>query len=126
MTANVILMTRQLPRDATGLAIRRQIIRSVGSVGANIAEGHGRYTLGAYKNHLSIAKGSACETDSWIDLLRRIGFISSEVGHELHGKLVSLIAVLTSKIRYLESRIAQSPRMGEEPVEYAVGDGGGD
>ena len=45
------------------------MMRSAGSVPANIAEGYGRYSQAAYRSHLSIARGSLFETQSWIDLL---------------------------------------------------------
>ncbi|MEO6197411.1 MAG: four helix bundle protein [Dehalococcoidia bacterium] len=118
VAADVILLTRDLPRDAAALAITRQMVRSAGSIGANIAEGHGRYSLGAYKNHLSIAKGSACETDSWLDLLKRTGLIAAESEQRLHERMLSLIALLTSKIRALEEKARQTVGIREDAAEY--------
>ena len=68
-----------LPRDSVASVLGRQIMASAASIGANIAEGHGRYAVGAYRNHLSIARGSACETDGWLDLLHRAGYIDEEM-----------------------------------------------
>jgi four helix bundle protein len=100
----IIRLARRLPRDVAGREMARQLSRSAGSIGANIAEGHGRYTLGAYRNHLSIAKGSASEVDSWIDLLRRLEDITPEEEGPLHRQAVSLLRILTAKIKALEEK----------------------
>jgi four helix bundle protein len=62
-----------------------QLVRAAGSVPANIAEGYGRYSQGAYRNHLSIARGSLFESESWIDLLFQAGHLSAEVNASLFG-----------------------------------------
>ena len=78
LTLEIVKIVSRLPNDRVAKTLGPQIIRAASSIAANIAEGHGRYTLGAHRNHLSIAKGSACETDSWLDLLRRAGYLDSE------------------------------------------------
>ena len=65
----IVKLAGKLPNDRVAPTLARQVVRSASSVSANIAEGHGRYSLGAHRNHLSIAKGAVCETDSWVDLL---------------------------------------------------------
>jgi four helix bundle protein len=51
--------------DPRGKAISQQIIRSAGSISANIEEGHGR-GYGKQRNwFLSVAIGSARETKGW-------------------------------------------------------------
>jgi four helix bundle protein len=104
LALEVIHLTAALPRSAANDVLTRQIIRSATSIGANIAEGHGRYTPRAHAQHLSIAKGSACETDSWLDLLKRSGS-------------------LTAKIRSL-SRMAADSRLEDERGEYVVEEDG--
>ena len=93
-----------LPRDNTAQVIARQLVASAGSIGANIAEGHGRFSLGAHRYHLSIAKGSACESDGWLDLLRRAGYIGADTEGRLHADCVEIIRMLTAKILDLERR----------------------
>ncbi|HEX9640656.1 MAG TPA: four helix bundle protein, partial [Candidatus Krumholzibacteria bacterium] len=65
---DVSRLVDDLPNTRSADVIGRQLLRSATSVGANIAEGHARYTFGAYRNHLSIAKGSAAESEHWVDL----------------------------------------------------------
>jgi four helix bundle protein len=81
-----------------------QLVRAATSIAANIAEGHGRFTLPAYRNHLSIAKGSACEARSWLDLLLRLGHVDAAAAQHLDGLCGELIAALTRRIRSLEQQ----------------------
>jgi four helix bundle protein len=90
--------------------VARQIIRSASSIAANIAEGHGRFTSGANANHLLIARGSAAETDSWLDMLRRMKAITPAKEAELCAKTDEVIAMLTSMARSLQ----RSPKLREQ------------
>jgi four helix bundle protein len=124
IAVEVFQLAERLPKTPAVTTVVRQLVASAGSVSANIAEGHGRFTFGAYKNHLSIAKGSACETDNWIDLLRRTGHVSPEVEQSLHSQIFALLALLTYKIRQLEARQKgtqdSAGRIGESPFEYGT------
>jgi len=84
-----------------------QIQKSAVSVAANIAEGHGRKTLGEYLHHLSIARGSLMELETHLIIAARLSYLrpsrtlleeSAEVGRMLNG----LIA-------HLKKRVAGSP-----------------
>ena len=55
-----------------------QVRRAAVSVAANIAEGHGRETSGAFVQFLRIAQGSLKETETHIILSERLGFAQSE------------------------------------------------
>ncbi|WP_390621276.1 four helix bundle protein [Maioricimonas rarisocia] len=55
-----------------------QLRRAATSIPANIAEGKGRATTGAYLNHLSIAVGSVAEVDTYLELARRLQYITRE------------------------------------------------
>lgn len=117
----IIQLTRKLPQTWSNAIIARQIIASATSIGANIAEGHGRYTPGAHSNHLSIAKGSTAETDSWLDMLRRDGLISTEEEHMLHTECIEIMAMLTSKILDLESlNVKSTKRLRESTTTYIL------
>jgi len=119
LALEVLKLVQRLPSGWGTAVIARQIIGSATSIGANIAEGHGRFTPGAHRNHLSIAKGSAAETDSWLDLLCRAGHLSEEEEARLHTECHEIMAMLTSKIRKLGDSVNQSPSVvREETASY--------
>jgi four helix bundle protein len=119
----MIQLTQRLPQNWANAVLARQIISAATSIGANIAEGHGRYTLSAHGNHLSIAKGSTAETDSWLDLLRREGRITPGEEAPLHTECMEIMTMLKSKILDLE-RLEQSrqSKIRETPAAYEPGD----
>jgi four helix bundle protein len=55
-----------------------QILRSVVSVPANIAEGQGRTGSKELLHHLSIANGSLHEVETHLHLARRFGYLDDE------------------------------------------------
>lgn len=112
--------TRKLPQNWTNAVLVRQIVSSAYSVGTNIAEGHGRYTLGAHRNHLLIARGSAAETDSWLDGLRREGCITAAEESVLVEAYSEIIAMLTSKVRMLDQQTSRSGELHEEQELYQL------
>jgi four helix bundle protein len=119
----MVQLTHRLPQSWANAVIARQIITAATSVGANIAEGHGRYTPGAHGNHLEIAKGSAAETDSWADILRREGHISAEKDAAIHAACLEVMLLLKIKILDLEKLEPRSNRrIRETAADYMDGE----
>ena len=120
----VVRLVDGLPTRRSVDVASRQLVRAATSVAANIAEGHGRFTLPAYRNHLSIAKGSACEALSWLDLLSRLGHVDAAAGNSLEDRCEELIAALTRRIRSLEQQ-EKERRVREvgSPYEAGLNDG---
>jgi four helix bundle protein len=59
-------LIRTWPKTMQAQVISRQLFRTATSVGANIAEGHGRHQGREYIHCLAIAQGSANEVDHWL------------------------------------------------------------
>jgi four helix bundle protein len=115
----VIKMSEKLPKTWAAEIIAKQIVRSSGSVCANIAEGYGRYSLAAQRHHFSIARGEAYETDSWAAVLLETGYITSATQTEIHAACVEVIKLLTSKMVDLEQQIAAAPKSKQTLKEAA-------
>jgi four helix bundle protein len=108
--------TAKLPRSRNVDVNSNQVLRSSGSVSANIAEGHGRFYQAAYRNHLSIARGSLFETESWIDLLFKDGSLSEEINRKLVEQCHELARLLSSPMIAMD----KNPRIREESGAYEV------
>ena len=124
MAVDVIRLVRRLPRsDDAVRVIARQVIAAAGSVGANIAEGHGRMSRKAYRQYLVISRGSASEVGSWLDLLKRLELLTEDQESPLQDELDSLIGLLTYKIRSLAEADAASTKgvIHEEQPTYRPG-----
>ena len=92
----------RLGEDARGRAVSGQLIRSCGSVSANIEEGHGR-GYGKQRNwFLSVAIGSARETKGWYWRARRL--LSSEVVDHRLALADEVIALLVDEHHRQRSR----------------------
>lgn len=72
-----------LMKDRRGQAIAEQIIRSCGSISANIEEGYGRGFGRDYARFLKYSVGSARETQGWY-LRSRLLLANEVVEHRLH------------------------------------------
>ena len=118
----VVKMTERLPDTIAARVLARQIVAAAGSVPANIAEGHGRYSRAAYRNHLSIARGSVCEVETWIDLLARAAYIPADLAGDLAARCNEILAGLTSQMRALERKLRSdgSPRVSDDSAEYLI------
>ena len=78
----------------------KQIVRSADSVGANIAEGNGRYNSKDNQRFVKIARGSLYETIHWLRLACYRKLISSEQVN----KIKPIIDELSPKLNaYLNS-----------------------
>ncbi len=109
-----------LPKDSVAAVLGRQVMASAASIRANVAEGYGRYAVGAYRNHLSIAQGSACETDGWLDLLRKAGYIDEETESKLHGLCMEVVKLLTTGMIGLDKKRNAAGGIREESLPYGL------
>ena len=88
----------RLMRDVRGRAIAEQLIRSVGSICANIEEGYGRGFGRDYAHFLGYALGSARETQGWY--FRSKHLLSSDVLEHRLALIDEIIALLVKAIGY--------------------------
>lgn len=88
----------RLMKDVRGRAIAEQLIRSAGSICANIEEGYGRGFGRDYAHFLGYALGSARETQGWY--FRAKHLLSSEVLEHRLALIDEIIALLVKAIGY--------------------------
>jgi four helix bundle protein len=106
LVEDVYKLTKSLPPDER-FGLISQIQRAVVSIPANIAEGHGRRSTGAYLNHLSISYGSLMELETHIHIAHRLNYIEQKLLDALLNKTSEIGRMLNGLRRALhpESRI---------------------
>src|SRR6266404_3601516 len=70
-------LTRAYPAEER-YGLVSQVRRAAASVAANIAEGQGRHHIKEFLNHLSMARGSLMEVETFLLLSERVGYVSPD------------------------------------------------
>ena len=94
--------TRSFPREET-FGLTSQIRRAAASVAANIAEGHGRETSGAFVQFLRVAQGSLKELETHVMLSCRVGMLASPKADRLLERSEEIGRMLRALIRSLQT-----------------------
>ncbi|NBD34104.1 MAG: four helix bundle protein [Cyanobacteria bacterium] len=91
--------------------VGKQIIRSADSIGANIAEGNGRYNYKDNQRFIKIARGSLYETRHWL----RLAYNRKLLTEEQINQIKPLIEELSPKLNaYLNSMKKHEPITNNE------------
>ena len=93
---------KSIKPSCAGDVIIKQLLRSVTSIGANIAEGYGRFEGKEFTRFLRIAYGSSIETDNWLTMLSDSYLISSEAASELIKNNEEILKMLTTMIKKIK------------------------
>jgi four helix bundle protein len=67
--------------------VGKQLVRAADSIAANLAEGHGRYHFKENRNFCYYSRGSAQETQTWIEKAVRRDLIPDETARSLYRDL---------------------------------------
>ena len=102
LVAEAYRLSRSLPASER-YGLRSQIQRAAISVPANIAEGNARNQLGAYLNHLRLAKGSLAELETLFALGTRLSFFDERAVQQHLKAADDLSRMLATLIRRLEA-----------------------
>jgi four helix bundle protein len=117
VTKEVNALVKNWPNIMQAQEISRQMFRSASSVGANIAEGHGRHQGTEYIHYLIMAQGSANETEHWLHTARDCGLGPDERISEIVKLNNEVVRMIISTIATLRAN-QRSRNIKEEPADY--------
>jgi four helix bundle protein len=102
---DIVLTWNVFAKDTTG----KQLVRSADSIGANIAEGSGRYSFQDNRRFIRIARGSLYETQHWLRRAVRRKLLSPEQTVELREIVKNLVPMLNAYLRSIGKGAKPNP-----------------
>ena len=115
----IVVAWEMFAKDTVG----KQLVRSMDSVGANIAEAYGRYHYGEKLQFLYYARGSLYETKYWLNRGHSRGLIYSNQFQELADTLSNLVHQLNTFAKVTKSqrsRATASNKIAEHKPKYYI------
>ena len=79
--------------------VGKQIVRSADSIAANLSEGYGRYHFKENQKFCYYSRGSAEETQTWIEKAARRDLIARDAARQLYDRLETYKTRLNAYIR---------------------------
>jgi four helix bundle protein len=100
-------ITKRFPSDERfGLVV--QLRRASVSIASNIAEGRGRFGLGSFLYHLSVATGSLMEVETQFLIAERLGYVDTAQAKAVLGELGEVRRLLGGMVRALRTKDKES------------------
>jgi four helix bundle protein len=96
------------PRTKAAAIVADQLLRSVGSISANIAEGFGRRTGAEYVHYLIVARGSTTESANWFMKCRDLTYLPPQLAVEREADCQEIVKMLNAMIGTLRRKAAPS------------------
>lgn len=96
---------KNFPKNKVSFSLSDQLIRSIGSISANIAEGHGRGGDKELLRSLIIARGELAESRNWLIKITNLGYINKNRLLEYEDQFTYLAKMMTNFIGEIRKRI---------------------
>lgn len=94
---NIVITWHYFTKDT----VVKQMARSADSIGANIAEGYGRFHYKENKNFCYFSRGSIIETKGWLKKSKNRNLINEEKAVELLNQLEIIHIKLNAYIKFI-------------------------
>lgn len=109
LVAEAYCVTKSFPVEER-YGLTAQLRRAAVSIPSNIAEGRGRFGLGSFLYHLSVATGSLMELETQLLIATRLGYLEPEQARTLLNTLGEVRRLLAAMVRALRKERAPDSR----------------
>jgi four helix bundle protein len=99
LTVDVIKYFSKLQISRSKEFLFGQLFRAISSVGANLAEGFGRNYSGSFRQFVGIARGSAFETEYWLEIMLDLEDFDPKIINEFIERDNELYKMLSGLMR---------------------------
>ena len=103
-SVRIVNLYKHLTTTKQEYVMSKQLLRSGTSIGANICEAEQAQSPLDFLSKLSISLKEACESDYWLRLLHRTGFLNDSEYSSIVTDCQELTKLLTSIIRSLKKK----------------------
>ncbi len=101
-SVRIVNLYKHLTTTKQEYVLSKQLLRSGTSIGANICEAEQAQSTLDFLSKMSISLKEACESDYWLRLLHRTGFLNDSEFSSIIEDCRELTKLLTSIIRSLK------------------------
>lgn len=103
LAVSILEATRSFPPHQR-YTLAQQMQRCAVSIPSNIAEGAGRLSTREMRKYLGIARGSACELETQLEIARRSGLIDENLHADFDHQLALINTGINRWLTKLKSR----------------------
>ena len=100
----VVKLYQHLESERKEFVMSRQLLRSGTSIGANVREGIYGQSRNDFTAKMSIALKEAVETEYWLELLSRTGYLTEKQYGDIRDDAGELAKMLTSTVKRMRKQ----------------------
>ena len=104
----MVELYKRLSIEKHEYVMSKQILRSGTSIGANIREAKRAQSSPVFYAKLTISLKEADETQYWLELLNKTGYINDDIFKSVNSDCEELIRLLVSITRTVQNKIAKT------------------
>lgn len=102
-------VTRTFPKEEM-FGLTSQLRRASVSIASNIAEGQGRSTVGEFIQFLGMARGSALEVQTQLEMALRLDFGKAAEVEAAQARAIEVGIILNSALTTMRTRVASKSK----------------
>ena len=103
LSQEIYQVTRSFPKEEI-FGLTNQLRRASVSIASNIAEGQGRLTQGEFLHFLGMARGSALEVETQLEIAKREGFANATAIERAQSVASEVVRILNAVITSLRKQ----------------------